>query len=111
MFAGVVPLLPAIFLFALLNSFGEELAYRAAPLSQLWEVVGKRHAILMTALWFGLGHYYGGISFGAMGAIYITLTAVVFGKAMLETKGLAIPVLMHMLIDIVLYIFLALGPA
>jgi membrane protease YdiL (CAAX protease family) len=110
-FTEVLPLLPAVLILALMNAFGEELAYRAAPLSQFWEIVGKRQAIWMTALWFGLGHYYGGISFGAMGAIYITLTAVIFGKAMLETKGLAFPLLMHMMIDVVIYIALALGSA
>lgn len=67
MLAVVIPRLPAVFFFALMNAFGEELAYRATLLSQLWEIVGKRHAIWMTALWFGLGHYYGGISFGAKG--------------------------------------------
>lgn len=109
--ARVVGLLPAILILALMNAFGEELAYRAAPLSQLWQILGKRQGIWLTALWFGLGHYYSGISFGAMGAIFITPTAVLFSKAMLETKGLAIPVLMHMLIDVVLYLFLALGSA
>jgi membrane protease YdiL (CAAX protease family) len=107
----VIPLLPPILILALMNAFGEELAYRAAPLSQLWEVVGKRQAIWMTALWFGLGHYYGGISFGAMGAMFFTLVAVLFGKAMLETRGLAIPVFMHLLGDVVLYLILALGAA
>lgn len=107
--ARVIPLLPAILILALMNAFGEELAYRAAPLSQLWEVVGKRQAIWMTAIWFGLGHYYGGISFGAMGAIFFTLVAVLFGKAMLETRGLAMPVFMHLLGDVVLYAILALG--
>lgn len=107
----VIPLLPAILILALMNAFGEELAYRAAPLSQLWEVVGKRQAIWMTAIWFGLGHYYGGISFGAIGAIFFTLVAVLFGKAMLETRGLAIPVFMHLLGDVVLYLILALGSA
>jgi membrane protease YdiL (CAAX protease family) len=106
-----VPLLPAIVILALMNAFGEEVAYRAAPLSLLWQVVGKRQAIWMTALWFGLGHYYGGISFGVMGALFFTLVAVLFGKAMLETRGLAMPVFMHLLGDIVLYIILALGSA
>lgn len=108
--AGVIPLLPAILLFALMNAFGEELAYRAAPISQLWQVVGKRQAVWMTALWFGLGHYVGGgISFGAAGAVYLTLVAVIFGKAMVETKGLVMPVFMHLLGDVVLYIIIALG--
>ncbi len=105
----VFPLLPAIFVFALMNAFGEEVAFRAAPLSQLWKVVGKRQAVWMTALWFGLGHYYGGISFGAIGAVYLTLVAVLFGKAMVETKGLAVPIFMHLWGDVVLYIFMALG--
>jgi len=109
--ARVIPLLPAVFLLALMNAFGEEMAYRAAPLSQLWQVVGKNQAIWLAAVWFGLGHYYGGISFGALGAVFFTLVAVLFGKAMLETRGLAVPVFMHLWGDVVLYIFLALGSA
>jgi membrane protease YdiL (CAAX protease family) len=109
--ADVIPLLPAVFLLALMNAFGEEMFFRAGPLSQLWQVVGKRQAIWMMALWFGLGHYYGGVSFGAMGVVYLTLVAVLFGKAMLETKGLAVPVFMHLWGDVVLFIILALGSA
>jgi membrane protease YdiL (CAAX protease family) len=105
----VLSLLPAVLILALMNAFGEEIAYRAAPLSQLWQVVGKRQVIWLTALWFGLGHYYGGISFGAAGAVFFSLGAVLFGKAMLETKGLAVPVFMHMLGDVVLYFIIALG--
>ena len=104
--AEVISLLPAVFLLALMNAFGEEMLFRAGPLSQLWQIVGKRQAVWMTALWFGLGHYYGGISFGAMGAVYLTVLAVLFGKAMVETKGLAVPVFMHLWGDVVLYIIL-----
>lgn len=107
--AEVLPLLPVVLLFALMNAFGEEMAFRAAPLSQLWQVVGKGHAIWMVALWFGLGHYYGGMSFGAIGAVFFTLVAVLFGKAMLDTKGLAVPVFLHLWGDVVLFIFLAIG--
>jgi len=41
--------------------------------------------------------------------VYLTLVAVLFGKAMIETKGLAVPVFMHLWGDVVLYILLALG--
>ena len=109
--AGVLPLLPMVFVLAVMNAFGEEMAYRAAPLSQLWQIIGKRQAVWLMALWFGLGHYYGGVSFGAAGAVYLTLVAVLFGKAMVETNGLAVPVFMHLWGDIVLYIILASGPA
>jgi len=105
----VIPLLPAVFLLALMNAFGEEMAFRAAPLSQLWQVVGKNQAIWLAAVWFGLGHYYGGIPSGIMGAVFLTLVAALFGKAMLETRGLAVPIFMHLWGDVVLYIFLALG--
>jgi membrane protease YdiL (CAAX protease family) len=108
-FGKFILLLPTTAILALMNAFGEELAYRAIPLSQLWQVVGKRQALWMTSLWFGLGHYYGGISFGPIGAIFFTFVAVLFGKAMIETKGLAIPVFMHILGDLLLYIILALG--
>jgi len=106
----IIPLVPAILLFAVMNAFGEELAYRAAPLSQLWTVVGKRQAIWMTAVWFGLGHYYGGIPSGLPGAVFSTLIAVLFGKAMLETKGIAMPVFIHLWGDVLIYTVLAMAP-
>jgi hypothetical protein len=87
------------------------------PTLRDWLLAGAPHFydkkvhIWMTAIWFGLGHYYGGISFGAMGAIFFTLVAVLSGKAMLETRGLAMPVFMHLLGDVVLYLILALGSA
>jgi membrane protease YdiL (CAAX protease family) len=106
---GVLPWLPAILLFAVMNAFGEEMIYRAAPLSQLWPVVGARHAIWLTAVWFGLGHYYGGIPNGAVGALLSGGIALLYGKAMLETRGLLLPTLMHLLTDVAIYIFLALA--
>jgi membrane protease YdiL (CAAX protease family) len=107
----VLPWLPAVLLFASMNAFGEEVLYRAAPLAQLWLIVGKNQAIWLTALWFGLGHYYGGIPSGAMGALVTGLIAVLFGKAMLETHGIVLPTLMHMLGDLVIYLFVALAAA
>jgi membrane protease YdiL (CAAX protease family) len=103
--------LPAVLLFASMNAFGEEVLYRAAPLAHLWTIVGKNQAIWLTALWFGLGHYYGGIPSGAMGTLLTGLIAVLFGKAMLETHGIVLPTLMHLLGDLVIYLFVALAAA
>jgi CAAX protease family protein len=108
-FGKAIPLLPAVLLFAMMNAFGEELAYRAVPLSQLWTVVGSRQAIWMTAVWFGLGHYYGGIPSGLSGALFLTLMGALFGKAMLETKGIAMPVFIHLWGDLLIYVFYALA--
>jgi membrane protease YdiL (CAAX protease family) len=93
----------AVLLFAVINAFGKELEFRAVPLSQLWTVVGSRQAIWMTAVWFGLGHYYGGMPSGLPGATFLTLVAVLFGKAMLETKGIAMPVFIHLWGDVLIY--------
>lgn len=106
---SVLPWLPAILLFALINAFGEEVIYRAAPLSQLWQVVGERQAVWLTAVWFGLGHYYGGELGGAVYALMAGGVALLYGKAMVETRGIVLPTVMHMLTDVAIYLFLALG--
>jgi membrane protease YdiL (CAAX protease family) len=105
----LLPYLPAMVLFALMNSFGEEMAYRAGPLSQLYPVIGREAANWVTAVWFGLGHYYGGIPSGPMGVVQSGLIGLLFGKAMLETRGMVMPVLLHWLIDMVIYTFLVLS--
>ena len=103
----LVLLAPFVLLFALLNAFGEEMAFRAGPLSQLWLVIGEKQAVWLTAVWFGLGHYYGGIPAGAMGAVMSGLLGLLLGKVMLETKGIVLPICMHLLLDTAIYAFLA----
>jgi membrane protease YdiL (CAAX protease family) len=94
---------------ALLNAFWEEVAYRAAPLSQLQRAVGPSTGVLILAVWFGLGHYYGGIPSGPMGALLTGAVALLFGRAMIETRGLAWPLALHFVGDLVIYVFLALA--
>jgi membrane protease YdiL (CAAX protease family) len=106
---SVLPWLPAILLFALINAFSEEVVYRAAPLSQLWQVVGERQAVWLTAVWFGLGHYSGGDLGGAVYALMAGGVALLYGKALVETRGILLPTVMHMVTDVAIYIFLALG--
>lgn len=107
----LLPYLPAILFFALMNAFGEEMAYRAGPLSQLYPLISREAANGITAVWFGLGHFYGGFPAGPMGAVQTGLVGLLFGKAMLETRGMVMPVLMHWLIDVIIYTFLALALA
>jgi hypothetical protein len=63
------------------------------------------HALWLTSLWFGLGHYYGGIPSGVVGLVYTGLLALLLGKAMLDTRGLGWSWIIHMAIDTVIYIF------
>jgi membrane protease YdiL (CAAX protease family) len=90
-----------------LNAFGEETMYRAAPLAMLLPAVGPSHGIWLTALWFGLGHYYGGFPSGPMGLVYSGGLALLLGKAMVDTRGMGWSLIIHMAIDTVIYIFIA----
>jgi membrane protease YdiL (CAAX protease family) len=94
---------------ALFNAFWEEAAYRAAPLAMLRRAVGPEAGILILAVWFGLGHYYGGVPDGPMGAVASGALAVLFGRAMIETRGLGWPVVLHFAGDLVIFTFMAIA--
>ena len=105
--AAVIPWLPLILLSAMLNAFGEEGMFRAAPLSALLPAVGPRHAMWLTAIWFGLGHYYGGIPSGLFGFVQTGLLGLLLGKAMLDTRGMGWPWIIHVVLDTIIYFFVA----
>ncbi len=109
LFTRALPLLPLALLAALLNSFCEEMLYRAAPFAGLVPVIGSGQALWLMALWFGLGHYYGGIPSGVMGLVFAGALGLLFGKAMLDTQGIVWPWFLHFLADAVIFIFLALA--
>ena len=62
----------------------------------------------MTPLWFGLGHYYGGFPSGSIGLVQSGLLALVMGKAMLDTRGLGWPWIIHVKVDSAIYSFITL---
>ncbi len=105
---AALPLLGVAVLAAAINSFWEEVVFRAGPLSQLGAVVGRAPAVLLLSVWFGLGHYYGGIPSGAVGAVMAGSVGLLFGRAMIETRGLAWPWALHFTSDLVIYAALAL---
>jgi membrane protease YdiL (CAAX protease family) len=91
------------------NALWEEAAFRAAPLSMLQRAVGPSIAVLMLAAWFGIGHYYGGIPSGPMGLLAAGLLAVLFGRSLIETRGLGWPVALHFAGDFTIFTFLAIA--
>ena len=106
---AALPWLPLVLLCAALNAFGEEAMYRAAPLATLLSPVGPRHALWMTSVWFGLGHYYGAIPSGLIGAVFSGLLGLLLGKAMLDTRGIGWPWIIHVILDTVIYLFIAMS--
>ena len=108
----LVAALPAIgvgLVAALLNAWWEESAFRAGPLSMLQRAVGPGAGVVLLALFFGLGHFYGGIPSGPMGFVATGAVGLLLGRALIETRGLAWPVGLHFSIDAVIFTFLALA--
>lgn len=97
------PLIPAVLLFSAVNAFTEEVYFRASLLSTLPDVVGKNHALLINAVFFGLNHWTHGSPPGVVGFLMTGFLAWILGKSMLETKGLFWPWLIHFVPDVVIF--------
>jgi membrane protease YdiL (CAAX protease family) len=106
--AAALPLAPWVLLFAAMNAYGEELSYRAALLSGLEPALGSRHALLVTAVFFGLMHYYG-MPYGVLGVVMSAGVGWLMGKAMVETRGFFWAWCIHMCLDVAAFMFIAMG--
>lgn len=103
-----LPFLPFILLAALLNSFNEEMTYKASFLAILEDKVGGRQALLLMAAYFGIGHYYG-VPYGIIGVLMAGFLGWILGKSMLETRGFLWAWFIHFLQDILIFSFMAIG--
>jgi hypothetical protein len=104
----VVPILPSIVFYAAFNAFNEEITYRAPMLATLERVGGSRHALWMSAYFFGIAHYFGTPG-GIPGAIASIFMGWILGKAMVETRGLFWAWWMHFLSDVAIFVFIGLA--
>lgn len=107
---SLMSLLPAIVVLAAVNSFTEEMTYRAPLLATLEPVIGSGRAVWLAAVYFGFAHYFG-VPGGLVGAVGTVFLGWLLGKAMVETRGLFWAWLIHFLSDIVIVAFLAAGMA
>lgn len=103
-----LPLMPFVILFAAMNAFGEEMSYRAPQLGALQAQVGPAQALLMTATFFGIGHFYG-VPYGPFGVAMAFVLGWILGKSMIETKGMLWAWLIHFCMDVVVFTFMAAG--
>jgi membrane protease YdiL (CAAX protease family) len=101
----VLPILPSILFYALLNSFNEEVTFRVPMLATLEPVGGSRQALWISAFFFGIAHYFGSPG-GILGGILSIFMGWILGKAMLETRGLFWSWWIHFLSDVVIFFFL-----
>ncbi|MCX6025137.1 MAG: CPBP family intramembrane metalloprotease [Chloroflexi bacterium] len=100
----ILPLLPAVILFAALNSLEEELSYRAPLLATTHEVISRGPSMWLTAVFFGLARTLYGPPAGTIGFIYTGLVAYLFGGSMLETGGSGWAFVMHTIADIPVFL-------
>lgn len=106
MVVRALPYFPAVLFAATLNAFNEEMTYKASFLSVLENTVGKKQALALMAVLFGIMHYYG-IPYGIIGVLMATFLGWLLGKSMLETRGLFWAWLLHILQDVLIFGFLA----
>jgi hypothetical protein len=106
--SGALPSLPFILLFAAMNAFSEEMNYRAPQLGALTPAVGGPQALLMTAAYFGISHFYG-VPYGVLGVLMAGLLGWLLGRSMLETKGMFWAWAIHFVMDVVIFTFMAAG--
>lgn len=107
-FLKALPLLPACLVLAAVNAFTEEAYYRCSLLGTLHKVIGGTPALLLTVVFFGLGHWLYGSPPGLIGAAMVGFLAWLIGKAMLETRGFLWPWFIHFVPDVVIFFSYAL---
>jgi membrane protease YdiL (CAAX protease family) len=108
MLSRLLPVLPIVLLLAATNTFNEEFQFRNVPLATLPALLGKAQALLLTAVYFGLEHYYGNPP-ALSGVLLATFLGYLLGKSMLETGGSRWAWLIHWLQDVIIFSFLVMG--
>jgi membrane protease YdiL (CAAX protease family) len=93
---------------AALNAANEEFQFRCVPLAHLRNVLPLREGVWLTAVFFGLAHYFGQPS-GWLGVAMATIAGFIWGKSMLETRGVGWAFGIHFVQDLVIFYFLAMS--
>jgi membrane protease YdiL (CAAX protease family) len=93
---------------ATLNAASEEFQFRSVLLAHLRGVFRPGETIMLTAVFFGLGHYYGQPS-GTLGVLMAGFAGWIWARSMIETRGGLWAFLIHLVQDVVIFTFLAVG--
>ena len=107
-FVNVIPLLPYVLFFAIINSFSENIIYRVSFLALLRDFLGDKQALYLTTFVFAMGHYYGA-PYGISGVIMAGFLGWFLGKSILETKGMFWAWAIHFMQDFLIMSFIAIG--
>ncbi len=98
----VLPYLPWVLVFSLVNSFSEEVVYRLGIIVPLVGSVDTPYILLFSAVAFGAPHLQG-MPNGIVGALMAGLLGWLLAKSMIETNGIFWAWFIHFLQDIVIF--------
>lgn len=104
----ILRLFPWILAVAALNAASEEFQFRNILLAHLRNVFHPAEMVLLTAVFFGLGHYYGQPS-GPLGVVMAGFAGWIWARSMIETRGWVWALVIHMAQDIIIFTFLTVG--
>lgn len=103
---NLISMLPVVLVFSITNAIGEEVTYRLALLAPTANLAAPGHAMMMSAAYFGLAHYYG-IPSGFVGVVMAGFLGWLACRSVLDTKGVAWAFIMHLVQDIWIFWFMA----
>lgn len=102
--------LPWILAIAALNAASEEFQFRNLLLAHLGKLFSPAEAVLLSAAFFALGHYYGHPS-GLTGVAMAGFAGWIWARSMIETGGSFWAFVIHLAQDIVILTFLSVAVA
>ena len=104
----IVRIFPWSLAVAILNAASEEFQFRSVLLAHLRGVSRPGENALLTSAFFGIGHYYGQPS-GTLGVLMASFAGWVWARSMIDTGGGVWAFLIHVVQDVVIFTFLAVG--
>ncbi|MFZ2781940.1 MAG: CPBP family intramembrane glutamic endopeptidase [Rectinemataceae bacterium] len=93
---------PLIFIFAIMNSFTEEIITRFGVVVTLDGIISKQKICIISAFIFGSVHYFGTPG-GFLGVVLAGFLGWLLSKSIIETKGIFWSWLIHCLQDIIIF--------
>lgn len=94
--------------FALINSIYEESVFRSILLSYFTREVGFALALVIQAIWFSFLHFQAGFPSGEIGILLTFIFGLMMGYLVYRTKGIFLPVCIHFLADLTVFILVVL---
>lgn len=101
-------LLPWAIATSALNAANEEFQFRSVLIARLKNVVSQREAMLLTAVLFGISHYFGQPS-GWGGVFMASAAGWIWAKSMIETRGFTCAFTIHFIQDMFVFSFVAMA--